>query len=212
MADSMAETMTGLLSAEDLSLFRGERCLFKQLAFALNAGELLLVEGPNGCGKTSLLRVIAGLLDPESGRIMWNGANVADDRQGFRAELAWMAHKVGFKNDLTLTHNLRFECGLRSTDWPALDAVLQRLNLSNLTRLPLRALSAGQQRRVTMARMLLSDASLWLMDEPFTNLDTAGRTLLTDVVVEHLANDGLAVIASHQPIDLDAPVRRVVLQ
>jgi len=203
--------LTGLLSGEQLSLFRGDRCLFTDLEFALNIGELLLVEGSNGSGKTSLLRALAGLLDFESGRVIWNGVDVREERQGFHAELAWMAHKVGLKNDLTLLHNLRFETGLRSTDWTRLDAVLQRLNLTGLTQLPLRSLSAGQQRRVTMARLLLANARLWLMDEPFTNLDAAGRDLLTDIVAEHLAGDGMAVIASHQGITLDAPVRRVGL-
>jgi len=204
--------LTGLLSGAELSLFRGDRCLFERLEFALNPGELLLVEGANGSGKTSLLRAVAGLLEFETGRIMWNGKDVVEERQSFHAELAWMAHKIGLKNDLTLLDNLRFETGLRSTDWSRLDSVLQRLSLSGLTQLPLRALSAGQQRRVTMARMLLTDARLWLMDEPFTNLDVAGRDLLTDIVAEHLANNGLAVIASHQGITLDVPITRLGLQ
>lgn len=204
--------MTCLLSAEGLSLFRGDRCLFAQLEFALGDGELLLVEGSNGSGKTSLLRAMVGLLEFEEGRIMWNGSDVLAAPQDFRAELVWMAHKIGFKNDLTLLDNLKFESGLRAADWARLATVLERLHLRDLTELPLRALSAGQQRRVTMARMLLARARLWFMDEPFTNLDTAGRELVTEIVAEHLARGGLAVIASHQPIVLEAPVRRVRLQ
>jgi heme exporter protein A len=108
--------------------------------------------------------------------------------------------------------NLRFESGLRSTSLASLDQVLDRLGLTRLIDLPFRALSAGQQRRVALARMLLADAELWIMDEPFTNLDAAGQSLVVELIAEHLANDGLCVMASHQGIELDAPVRRINLQ
>ena len=204
--------MSGLLSGENLTLFRGDRCLFSKLAFALEPGEVLLVEGPNGSGKTSLLRAVAGLADLETGTLAWKGRKIADDRQAYHADLAFMSHKIGLKSDLNLLQNLRFEAGLRSTDWSGIDRILERLSLHKLTGLPLRALSAGQQRRVTLARMLLANATLWLMDEPLTNLDAAGGRLVTEIVAEHLADRGLAVIASHQPLALDAPIRRVSLQ
>lgn len=204
--------MSGLLSGENLTLFRGDRCLFSKLAFALEPGEVLLVEGPNGSGKTSLLRAVAGLADLETGTLAWKGRKIADDRQAYHADLAFMSHKIGLKSDLNLLQNLRFEAGLRSTDWSEIDRILERLSLHKLTGLPLRALSAGQQRRVTLARMLLANATLWLMDEPLTNLDAAGGRLVTEIVAEHLADRGMAVIASHQPLALDAPIRRVSLQ
>ena len=108
--------MTASLDAQSLCLFRGDRCLFKDLAFSLRAGEILVIEGPNGSGKTSLLRGIAGLLDFETGHVEWRGAPLRDDYQGFRADLAWLTHRVGFKGDLTISENLEFEAGLRATD------------------------------------------------------------------------------------------------
>ncbi len=201
-----------LLSGQDLCLFRGDRCLFKSLGFALNAGELLVIEGPNGSGKTSLLRGVAGLLDFETGSIRWSGDPVENNYQAFRADMVWLAHRIGCKGDLNLVENLRFEAGLRATDQSRLESVLDRLSLSGLTELPLRSLSAGQQRRVALARMLLAQARLWMMDEPFTNLDRAGQSLVTELISDHLVAGGACVVASHQSLDIEGSTRRVLLQ
>ena len=203
--------MTAKLSGKDLCLLRGDRCLFQNLNFALNSGELLLVEGKNGCGKTSLLRAIAGLLEFETGQVDWNGQSIMADHQVFRSDLVWLSHRVGFKGDLTLVENLSFESGLRATSTDLLEPSLDRLGLAPLTGLPFRALSAGQQRRVALARMLMAKAPLWMMDEPFTNLDSGGQALVRELIAEHLAGNGLCVVASHQDIQLDAPVIRVPL-
>lgn len=202
--------MTQLLAARDLMLLRGERCLFRGLGLAVTAGALLLVEGPNGSGKTSLLRTLAGLLPPDEGEVLWRGASVRRDRQLFHAELAWMGHRPGFKGDLTLAENLRFESGLRGFAADPAEA-LRRVALAGLERLPFRLLSAGQQRRAALARLVLAGATLWLMDEPFTHLDVAGRALVRELVAAHLAGGGLAVMASHEDPAIDAPVERIRL-
>ncbi len=203
--------MTTKLIASDLTLIRGEHCLFENVGFALGPGQMLLLKGRNGSGKTSLLRALLGLLEPETGAIQWDGEPIADVRQAYCRSLVWMAHRVGLKADLTLVENLLFESSLRPFDHADFDAVLERLELNRLKKLPVRFLSAGQQRRVGLARMLLADAPLWLMDEPFTNLDADGRQLVVDVLDEHLAAGGLCVIATHQDVVVDAPTQKVDL-
>jgi len=203
--------LTAKLIATVLTLIRGERCLFENVGFALGPRQMLLLKGRNGSGKPSLLRALLGLLEPETGAIQWDGEPIADVRQTYCRSLVWMAHRVGLKADLTLVENLLFESSLRPFDYADFDAVLERLGLNRLKKLPVRFLSAGQQRRVGLARMLLADAPLWLMDEPFTNLDADGRQLVEDVLDEHLAAGGLCVIATHQDVVVDAPTQKVDL-
>ena len=203
--------MTAKLSARNLTLIRGESCLFQGLEFTLNRGELLLLEGQNGSGKTSLMRAIAGMLTLETGEIFWNDVPVSAQRQEFHGALVWLAHRTGLKGDLTLVENLRFEGSLRRQADVDPASIFERLGISRLKRLPLRSLSAGQQRRVALARMLMADVPLWLMDEPFTNLDREGRALVLRLVKEHLGTGGMCVMAAHQDIDIDAPMKKVVL-
>lgn len=211
MATGGAKVLTELLSGNDLCLFRGDRCLFKSVNFALNQGELLVIEGPNGSGKTSLLRGIAGLLEFEHGDVMWSGDPAASNYQAFRADMVWLSHKIGFKGDLNLVENLRLESSLRDTHEDMLAEVLARLDLVALTGLPVRSLSAGQQRRIALARMLLAKARIWMMDEPFTNLDKAGQVLVSDLLAEHLADNGACIVASHQPVTIDGRTSRISL-
>ena len=201
--------MTAKLSADNLTLIRGERCLFEGLDFALESGALLLLEGRNGCGKTSLMRAIAGMLSLETGEIYWNDVPVRKQRQDFHGALVWLAHRTGLKGDLTMVENLQFERSLRRQSPRDADEIYDRLGISRLRKLPLRSLSAGQQRRVALARMLMADVPLWLMDEPFTNLDREGRRLVMDLATEHLQAGGLCVMAAHQDVDIDAPVTKI---
>lgn len=204
--------MTNQFSGSGLTLFRGDRCLFRNVDFAVESGELLVLEGANGSGKTSLMKAIVGMLELETGVLEWNGTPVGEQRQVFHGSLVWLAHRVGLKADLTLVENLRFEAALRPQASPDMEPVLERLGLTRLKPLPLRSLSAGQQRRVALARILLADVPLWLMDEPFTNLDRAGRGLVLRLVTEHLEKGGMCIMAAHQDIEIDAPMKKVVLQ
>lgn len=204
--------MTARLSGDNLTLIRGERCLFEGLDFALQSGEMLLLEGRNGCGKTSLMRAIAGMLSLETGEIRWNDVPVLKQRQAFHGDLVWLAHRTGLKGDLNMVENLHFEESLRPQSDRDREAVYARLGIERLKRLPLRSLSAGQQRRVALARMLCADVPLWLMDEPFTNLDREGRKLVMELAEEHLTAGGLCVMAAHQDVEIDAPVIKIHLQ
>ena len=203
--------MINQFSGSGLTLFRGDRCLFRNVDFAVESGELLVLEGANGSGKTSLMKAIVGMLELETGVLEWNGSPVGEQRQVFHGSLVWLAHRVGLKADLTLVENLRFEAALRPQASPDMEPVLERLGLTRLKPLPLRSLSAGQQRRVALARILLADVPLWLMDEPFTNLDRAGRGLVLRLVSEHLERGGMCVMAAHQDIEIDATTKKVVL-
>ncbi len=204
--------MISTLSGENLTLIRGERCLFEGLDFAVNSGELLILEGRNGCGKTSLMRAIAGMLALETGEVFWNGEPVRKQRQDFHGSLVWLAHRTGLKGDLNMLENLQFERSLRQQSAGDSEPVYQRLGIERLRKLPLRSLSAGQQRRVALARLLLADVALWMLDEPFTNLDREGRKLVMELVEEHLAAGGLCVMAAHQDVEIDAPTTKIRLQ
>lgn len=192
-------------------MIRGERCIFQHLDFALNPGELLLLRGANGSGKTSLLRAIAGMLSLEKGDIRWNEVPILEQRQEFHAELVWLTHRTGLKLDLTAAENLRFEASLRPRSDLDIVKIYERLGISRLKNLPLRSLSAGQQRRVALARMLMSKVPLWMMDEPFTNLDSDGRDMVVALTEEHLAGGGLCVMAAHQDVEVAATTRQVDL-
>jgi len=195
-----------------LTLIRGERCLFQDLSFALESGGLLILEGRNGCGKTSLMRAIAGMLSLETGQISWDEKPVERQRQEFHGSLVWLAHRTGLKGDLTLVENLAFERTLRAQSERDAEEIYERLGIARLKKLILRSLSAGQQRRVALARMLLADVPLWLLDEPFTNLDREGRKLVMELVEEHLAEGGMCVMAAHQDVEINAPVTKVHIQ
>lgn len=194
-----------VLEVEQLHLWRGDRHVLRRLSFSLGEGRALQLLWPNGAGKTSLLRVLAGFLHPEEGQMRWNGASTTLDRAAFHRDLAWLGHDLGLKGDLTALENLRFAVALRRE---ASDAELRaRLAGAGLPRhaldLPVRQLSAGQQRRVALARLSLWDARLWLLDEPASNLDAEGQAFVAQAIDGHLAGGGSALIATHQALPLD---------
>jgi heme exporter protein A len=196
-----------LLTGTGLTLWRGANCLFEQLSFSAAPGGALLIRGPNGSGKTTLLRVIAGLTQAEEGEVQWNGAAILGRDESGRHIMAYCGHATALKPDLTTAENLRFFARLSGYPTGRLTELLAATGLTACAGLPARVLSAGQKRRAALARVLMSGAPLWLLDEPQTNLDAAGREFLARMLQEHLAGSGTAVIVAHQSIDLGtAPV------
>jgi heme exporter protein A len=196
------------LDVDQVHVFRGDRHVLQGVSLKLEAGEIVHVRGPNGTGKTTLLRVASGLLRPEQGSVRWGGRAIGEVRAEYQAALAYASHEPALKSDLTGLENLRFTVGLkRSVADAELREALEQAGVAGCADLPVRVLSAGQRRRVTMARILAMRAALWLLDEPFTNLDTVGGQLLTQMLDEHLRQGGSALVVAHQAVTLKASVR-----
>jgi len=189
------------LQVENLHLWRGERHVLRGVHFSLGRGACVEVVGANGAGKTSLLRTICGLTYPESGRVLWNGADVRQDLPAFHASLAYLGHEPPLKGDLTARENLRYWIGVRQrVEADALDAALVRVGARQWCDQLLRTLSAGQRRRVALAGLALLVVPLWLLDEPTTNLDAEGQQLVGTLIGEQLARGGAVVAAVHHSL------------
>ena len=186
------------LNINGLTLFRGERCLFRDLNFDVSDGEILLIKGKNGSGKTSLLRALSGLLEPDQGQILWNDIDITKDRQEYHQNLSWLSHKHGFKKELSVKENLEYELSLRSNAIHDFDYILNKLSLDKIKNRPFGILSAGQKRRASLARMTISNATLYLLDEPGSNLDSEGQEIVRSLVIDHTKNNGICVMATHQ--------------
>ena len=203
-----------MLEMNALAVARSDRVLFEGLSLHLGAGDLALVTGPNGAGKTSLLRVVAGLSRPHQGSVRWSGRELLPGDPVYGRERLYLGHQAGLKADLSVTENLRFLLQLQGAVFsrPRLLECLEPLGLAQAEHRPVRSLSAGQRRRVALARLRLADTRLWLLDEPLTNLDTAGHSLIADWLGEHLAAGGLALVASHAPLGAPVPGRRLQVE
>jgi len=194
-----------LLSVHDLACARGDRLLFKGMNFSLNTGELLLVQGGNGQGKTSLLRLLTGLARPEEGEVRWCGESIGRQREAYHAEMVYLGHANGVKDDLNPVENLRFAAGLQGRAFAAARAIatLEQLGLGRCLDLPCRVLSFGQRRRVALAALLLAGATLWILDEPLTGLDVHAVALMEGLIRDHLTSGGMVVATTHQALNLD---------
>jgi heme exporter protein A len=198
-----------VLEAADLECERGGRTLFRSLSFELQGGELLRVAGANGSGKTSLLRILCGLLAPTAGRVRWNGEDIASLREDYSGQLVYLGHAAAVKDDLTAAENLAIACAIAADPVDA-EAVRAALGRFEVPQAPLvRRLSQGQRRRASLARLALAGKRpLWLLDEPFTALDVQGITVLKDLIEEHRARGGAALFSTHH--DAEIPATRVI--
>ena len=193
--------MISSLTAENLACARGDKRLFDGLNFRVTAGQALAVEGANGAGKTSLLRMIAGFLTPEAGRILVKAASgESDDAEERGKSVGWMGHQDGLKPQLSVREQLDFFANLYGSK--ADSAVLEQVGLARQADLPCRYLSAGQKRRLGLARLLASSRPLWLLDEPFAALDASGQRLIAHLMARHCGAGGIIIAATHEPLGL----------
>jgi heme exporter protein A len=190
----------------NLGCIRGERRLFRALNFSASPGDLVELRGANGCGKTSLLRILCGLAQPAEGEVRWEGKNIRSLGEEYFGSVAYVAHQNGVKDELTAIENLRIASGVAGTSLGGRQAqeILARMGLTKEAYLPTRFLSAGQRRRVALARLLATKAKLWILDEVLTSLDTAAADLSSRFIGEHLNGGGMAIIATHQDLNISA--------
>jgi len=200
-----------VLSVQGIHLWRGDRHVLRGVSFAAEPGKCVLLTGKNGAGKTTLLRAIAGLLDPEEGKVTWRGQPARQSRDEFHSELAYLGHEPPLKGDLSGHENLEYSIGIRRTvTRTEIGAALERTGATSFADRHVRMLSAGQQRRIALAGVLLAKAKLWLLDEPTTNLDAQGQQLVAELAEEQLAREGIIVAAVHHSMTL-SPGRLIAL-
>jgi heme exporter protein A len=201
-----------VLEADSLDCARGGRALLRGLSFALAGGELLRVAGANGSGKTSLLKILCGLLMPDAGEVRWQGTPIRQLREDYSRHLVYLGHALAVKDDLSAAENLSIACALagRSASPQQAREALESYGLP-ADGVAIRRLSQGQRRRAALARLLLSaDAPLWLLDEPFAALDAAAARFTEELIANHVAAGGAAVYTTHQEANIGAGVLRVV--
>ncbi|WP_158966918.1 cytochrome c biogenesis heme-transporting ATPase CcmA [Paraglaciecola sp. L3A3] len=204
-----------VLSTRNLSVVKRDRLLFDQVNFSIESGHLMYVKGPNGAGKTSLLRVLTGLVEADSGDVLFNHQNIKVCAEIYQQQLVYFGHKLGVNSTLSPIENCHFWCEVHQvqTSDAKIYQVLEKLGLVGLEDVPVASLSAGQQRRTALARFWLQERSaLWILDEPFTALDTQGIQVLSRRLVEYLSAGGAVIMTSHQSLELDYPTKELILE
>lgn len=195
-----------MLLGRDLSCVRGDRMLFENINFSLEAGGLMQVQGKNGSGKTSLLRMLCGLSMPAKGVICWQGTAIRELGEEYYHSVIYIGHLSGVKDDLTVIENLRISSALSGDEISMQNArdALNKIGLGDKENLPVKVLSQGQRKRVSLARLLVSQSKLWILDEPLAALDTAAVKMVQALLEKHLAGEGLVVMTTHQEINVSA--------
>ncbi|EJE4164824.1 cytochrome c biogenesis heme-transporting ATPase CcmA [Vibrio parahaemolyticus] len=201
-----------MLEVSNLTAIRDERVLFENLQFEIKPGELVQIEGRNGTGKTTLLRIITGLGDREEGMIKWKGEEVEKSRDVFHQDLLFLGHQTGVKRELTAFENLRFYQSIQnnSTSDEEIFTALTQVGLAGREDVPVAQLSAGQQRRVALARLWLSKQILWILDEPLTAIDKQGVKVLEALFAQHADNGGIVMLTTHQDMFADSSKLRKI--
>jgi len=192
-----------MFQGHDIACDRGERRIFSGLDFQIAPGQALVLRGPNGCGKTSLLRMAATLLKTAAGRLTWDGADIAEDPEEHRARLHYVAHQDAVKSALTVRENIATWSKIRGSADARIDTAMAAFGIAHLADTPAQYLSAGQHRRAALARLIASPATLWLLDEPTVSLDADGTACLQQAIMDHRADKGMVMAATHIELGLD---------
>ncbi len=202
--EGQAGGQTTILEVANLECVRGDRRLFSDLSFSVTPGTLLQVTGPNGSGKTSLLRILCGLMIPESGEVRWQGVSIRSLTEEYARSITYLGHRNGVKEELSSLENLRIASGLAGAKVSRAQAreALARTGLGGRENLPARFLSEGQRRRSALARLLTCETTLWLLDEVLASLDHAAGILVESLIGEHLNKGGMAIVATHQELQI----------
>jgi len=201
-----------MLEVSNLACSRGDQRLFSGLSFVLHPGQIMQVQGENGSGKTTLLRTLCGFVSADEGYVAWNGAQVASLGDAFHAQILYLGHLNAIKDDLSALENLKISAafsGITLQD-ATVKSALRRLGLKGRELLPCKVLSQGQRRRVALARLLVSDARLWILDEPLAALDVRAVALIQELIAEHLSSGGMAIFTTHQPLQIDSMTVRTL--
>ncbi|MEH6503514.1 MAG: heme exporter protein A [Cycloclasticus sp.] len=190
------------LCVENLNCWRGKQALFEKLSFTLEPKKLLLVEGSNGCGKTTLLKIIAGLRQPNGGGVRWKQKQLNEVFDDYKTQLKWLGHNNALNRNLSVRENLSVVLKLSSSRDADIETAIQKFGLSSQQHTLVKQLSAGMKRRLAIARLIIGRSSVWILDEPQTSLDKAGIKLFESMTTDFLDQGGMVVMASHQPLSI----------
>ncbi len=200
------------LEIRNLECIRDDRVLFSQLNFTIDPHQALILEGDNGCGKTSLLRILCGIRLPDQGQVIWADEPIQQSISDYYEQMVYVGHLDGIKRDLSVAENLRMGTALGRCSELTIEDALQQVSLPGYEDVRAQVLSAGQRRRVALASLLLKQCALWILDEPFTALDRASRKIFETIMANHLQQGGMIVLTSHHPVNLsDSAVQTINL-
>lgn len=191
-----------MLSAKSVTCIRESRILFEDLSFEINSGEIVQIEGPNGAGKTSLLRIIAGLSQPYSGEVLFKQTSITTNRENYFSQMTYLGHTPGIKGEMTAQENLEFYLSLHELNKKTAEETLAKVNLLGFEDAPAANLSAGQHRRIALARLWQSKSPIWILDEPFTAIDKQGVKNLEALFLQHTEQGGSVILTTHQDLVL----------
>ncbi len=199
----MSISTSTLLTAQELTCIREDRILFEKLDFTVKSGDIIQIEGPNGAGKTSLLRILAGLSQPYEGNVLFEDASINDDKENYNKHLLYIGHLAGIKGEMSAQENLDFNLALSGLNSANAEQALSEVNLLGFEDTLASHLSAGQHRRIALAKLWQSQAPIWILDEPFTAIDKLGVKTLEGLIVKHAEQGGCIILTTHQDLAID---------